>query len=101
MTMGIFSGIEILFFVLGAMTVLLIFGLIRMKKTYTMDWKAVTLAGIGIFLVVFCTAWSVSSVLEGEPQAASMGLLVFGLPVLVVFGVFRRIIKKVDLAESN
>ena len=96
--MGIFSGTEMLFFVLGAMTVLLIFGLIRMKKTYTMDWKALTLAIIGIFLAVFCTAWSVSSVLEDEPQAAVMGFLLFGLPVLVIFGIFRRLITK---ATSN
>jgi hypothetical protein len=94
--MGIFNGIEILFFTLGTVSVLLVLGLIHMRRTYTLDWKAIPLAVAGIFIAVFCAAWSVSSVLEGEPQAAVMGLLIFGLPVLVIFGVFRRLVTKIN-----
>jgi len=94
--MGIFSGIEILFYTLGVMSVLLVFGLIHVKRRYSLDWKTITLAVAGIFLAVFCTGWSVSSVLEGEPQAAVMGLLIFGLPVLVIFGICRRLVAKAN-----
>ena len=94
--MNIFNGIEILFFVLGALFVLLVFGVINMKKSYIMDWKSNILAAVGIPLSLFCIAWSVSSVLEGEPQAAAMGVLIFGLPVLLIYGVFRRLVVRID-----
>jgi hypothetical protein len=94
--MGIFMGIEVLFFSLGVLSTLLVVGFFKMKQFITIDWKGTILAFIGMFLFVFCIAWSVSSVLENEPQAATMGLLIFGLPVLVIFGIFRRLIHKVD-----
>lgn len=92
--MGIFTGIEVLFFVLGIITTLLGFGLVQLNKKYQFQWHTWVLSIIGCFLIVFTIAWSVSSVLEGEIQAANMGLLVFGLPVLVIFGITRRFIKK-------
>lgn len=92
--MGIFAGVEILFFVLGAMSVLLCIGLVRLRKRYDLKWPAMVLGGCGAFTLLFCIAWSASSVLEGEPQAANMGILVFGTPVLLVFGAMRRMIKK-------
>lgn len=95
--MAIFTGIEILFFVLGALSVLLICGLVYLRQKYALDWKGLTLGGLGAFLIVFTVAWSVASVLEGEPQAANMGVLVFGTPVLVIFGLMRRMIK----AQAN
>jgi len=92
--MGIFTGTELLFFVLGALTVLLCGGLVYMKKQRGLNWQAISLAGLAAFLVLFCIAWSVSSVLEGEPQAANMGVLVFGSPVLVIVGILNRMMKK-------
>ena len=65
-----------------------------MQKKYTMKWYSNTLAGIGIFLIIFTLLWSVSSVLEGEPQAANMGLLVFGIPSLLLFGATQRLVNK-------
>lgn len=94
--MGIFEGIEVLFFALGALSVLFCGGLLRLQKRYALKWPAVALGGCGAFLLLFCIAWSASSLLEGEPQAANLGLLVFGAPVLLIFGVMRRIIKKTD-----
>lgn len=91
--MGIFTGIEILFFVLGALSVLMIGGLVLLKRRFGFDWKGAVLGGLGVFLILFTIAWSVSSILEGEPQAANMGILVFGAPVLVIFGIMRRLIK--------
>ena len=85
----IFSGVEVMFFLLGFLTCLAMFGFVRMNQKYNMDWKSWTLAGVGVFLFLFCLAWSISSVLEGEPRAASMGMVVFGIPALI-FGVLTR-----------
>jgi hypothetical protein len=92
--MGIFTGTEILFFGLGALSVLLAGGLVVMKKQLDLNWQAMALGLTGACLILFCIAWSVSSVLEGETQAANMGLLVFGSPVLIIFGMLNRMVKK-------
>ena len=92
--MGIFTGTETLFFFAGALTTLLIVGLIYLQKKYTIKWYSNSLAGIGIFLIIFTLLWSVSSIQEGEPQAANMGLLVFGVPALLIFGITRKLISK-------
>ncbi len=90
--MGIFNGIEILFFILGALTTLAVLGIIKLNEKYKLDWKTWTTTGLGAFLCLFCIAWSVSSVLEGEPQAASVGMVVFGLPSLISFALTRKLI---------
>jgi cytochrome c oxidase assembly factor CtaG len=86
--LSIFSGIEVLFFVLGLLTTLSAVSLVYYHKQ--LKFKAGTWATLilGIFLLIFCIAWSCSSVLEGEPRAASMGLVVFGIPsiLLLLFG---------------
>ena len=92
--MGIFKGIEILFFMLGALTVVLVGGLFYLNLRYTRGWKVLCLGALGSFLLIFCLAWSISSILEGEPQAANMGLLLFGLPVLAIAASFQRLMKK-------
>ncbi len=92
--MGIFTGIEVLFFFLGAMSTLLGLGLYKLNQKYTFVWYTWVLACTGAFLAVFTVAWSVSSFLEGEVQAGNMGILFFGAPVLVIFGVTQRILRK-------
>ena len=79
--MGIFNGSESLFYLLGALTLALVFGLIYMHKIYNFKWYATLLAALGIFQTVFTMAWWISSIQEGEPQAGNMGLLAFGVPV--------------------
>lgn len=90
--MGIFNGIEILFFALGVISTLLILVLIYMNKKYTFKWYSWVLSILGIFLIVFTIGWSVSSILEGETQAANMGLLAFGLPALIILGITRKLV---------
>jgi hypothetical protein len=92
--MGIVSGIESLFFVLGVLSILSIMGLIYLNKKHHLKMWVLSLAGLGAFLFIFTIAWSGSSILEGESQAASMGLLCFGLPVLIIFGICRRLIAR-------
>lgn len=94
MLLYIFSGIEFLFFMLGVFTTLGVMGLIVLQRTYRMDWKSWSSLILGIFLVVFAIAWSVSSVLEGEPRAASMGMVFFGIPGIIILLLGRRFVVK-------
>lgn len=90
--MNIFNGIEILFFSLGVLTTLSVGALFYLHRAYHFDWKSWALSGTGVFFLIFCVAWSVSSVLEGEPQAAALGLVFFGCPALVLFLFTRRLV---------
>ena len=38
----------------------------------------------GLFLILFTVAWAVGSVLEGVPRAASMGIVFFAMPGIVL-----------------
>ncbi len=42
---------------------------------------------LGSALVLFALPWAVGSILEGVPRAASMGILLFGLPGIVLLTV--------------
>jgi len=90
----IFSGIEILFFMLGVISTLIAVGLFTWNKQAGFNWKAWTVLILGSFLMVFSIAWSVSSVLEGEPRAASMGLVVFGIPGLILMALGRNVVAR-------
>jgi hypothetical protein len=90
----IFSATEKLFFLLGFMSALIIVGMYVWNKTYKFKWNDWTLLILGFFLIVFSVAWSVSSVIEGEPRSASMGLVFFGVPGLLILTVARRFIVK-------
>lgn len=90
----IFTGIEILFFVLGVITTLGIATLVYYSKKYTFNAGAWASTGIGLFLFIFCIAWSVSSVLEGEPRASSMGMIFFGIPAIILLVLGRRLVLK-------
>jgi len=54
------------------------------SKRYQLNWLAWSGLSLGIVLLLFSIAWSVGSVLEGVPRAASMGLLLFGLSGIVI-----------------
>lgn len=90
----VFTGTEILFFVLGIITTLFIVTLIKYNKELKFNvWAFITLI-LGAFLFTFTLAWTVSSVLEGVPRSASMGLVVFGVPSLILLLLGRRIALK-------
>ena len=84
MFLGIFTDIEVLFFLLGVLSTLTVGSLVWLKKTYDADGKSLALVCAGLFTMIMAIAWSVSSILEGEPQAGSMGMLVIFLPGLVL-----------------
>lgn len=89
-----FSGSEKLFFLLGFMTALIIVGLYTWNKVYHFKWNDWVLTILGFLLIVFAIAWSVSSIQEGEPRAASMGMVFFAIPGLIVLTLARRMILK-------
>ncbi|GLO64006.1 hypothetical protein MACH09_45140 [Vibrio sp. MACH09] len=84
MFLGIFSGIEVLFYVLGALSVIGGYGIYRFWRFYQAKVSSLVLLALGLGTILFAIAWSVSSVLEGEPQAGSMGIVVILLPGLVL-----------------
>ncbi|PKQ61606.1 hypothetical protein BZG02_15585 [Labilibaculum filiforme] len=86
----VFTGTETLFFLLGIITTLFILGLIKYNKQLKFNALSWALLGTGSFLCIFCIAWSVSAVLEGVPRAASMGMVVFGIPSLLMLLLGRR-----------
>ena len=92
--MGILNGNEILFYLLGVISTILVFVIIYMHRIYRFKWYATVLAALGIFMIVFTIGWWVSGIQEGEGQAGNMGLLVFGLPGLLILGITQRLIAK-------
>jgi presenilin-like A22 family membrane protease len=90
----IFNGIEIMFYLLGIFTTLGVFIMIYYSKKYILKWFSWVLGISAIFVTLFTIAWSWSSILEKEPQAAGMGLLTFGLPALILIFVTRKMILK-------
>jgi hypothetical protein len=43
-------------------------------------------------MILFCIAWAAGSVLEVVPRAASMGLILFGLGVVLLLSLTGRMI---------
>ena len=79
-------------FCLGVLTFVSIIILIKLSKRFHLNWIAWSGLSIGIFLILFCIAWSVSSTLEGEPRAANMGIVFFGLPGIALLTVTARFV---------
>ena len=90
----IFNGIEIMFFLLGVCATLGIWGMVFFNKNRVIKWHTWLVACFTIFMFLFTVAWSWSSVLEGEPQAASLGLVFFGIPTVILAFVTRTLIIK-------
>ena len=90
----IFSGSEKLFFLIGFATALVFVGMYLWNKTYKFKWSDWTLLVLGFLLIIFAVAWSVSSVIEGEPRAASMGMVFFAIPGLIILTLARRMVIK-------
>ncbi len=89
-----FTGTEIQFFTLGIITAIAVIALIyyhKQIKFKTGTW--ITLI-IGIILLLFAISWSWSSAIEGEPRSASMGLVVFGIPALILILIGRQLAVK-------
>jgi len=73
----------LMWFVLGLIVGLSVLGGLELHKRFDLDWRAWSGLLLGELLLLFCIAWSVASMAEGVPRAASMGLLLFGGPGLI------------------
>jgi hypothetical protein len=68
----------LMWFAVGLIVGLSALGAVELQKRFRVDWRGWAGLGTGVALVLFCVAWSVASLAEGEPRAASMGLMLFG-----------------------
>jgi len=66
----------------------------RLSRRYRFNGVCWAGLGFGIFLTLFTIAWCVGSVLEGVPRAASMGLIFFGMPGIILL---TATVKYIDL----
>ena len=86
----------LMWFCLGSLLILTLWGLLtwngrREKKFSLLSWAVLL---VTLFHSLFTIAWVVSSMIENEPQAAGMGLLIFGAISLVLVALTRRLIKR-------
>ena len=83
---------NLIFLSLGILTIVSAALLVSLSKRYRLNWIAWGGMGLGIGLILFCIAWGTGSVLEGVPRAASMGVVFFGFPgVILVTLIGRRL----------
>ena len=79
-------------YILGLLTVASVIFILKLSKKYVLNWIAWSGYGLGVSLVLFSIAWSVGAVLEGVPRAGSMGMLLFGLPGIILLTLSLRYI---------
>jgi hypothetical protein len=80
----------LMWFVVGLIAGLSVLFAVELNRRFDVGWLGWAGLALGELLVLFCIAWSAASVAEGEPRAASMGLIMFGGAGLVVLAVTWR-----------
>ena len=83
---------DLTWFLLGFVSAGIVYFLYELSRKERLDWISWTGLILGIFAVLFGIAWAVGSVLEGEPRAASMGILMFGLSGIILLTLTARFI---------
>lgn len=86
----IFTSIEMFFFMMGVIVTLCIGAVVYYNRKF--NFKVLTWAAVitGLCFFLFSIAWSWSSVLEGEPRSSSMGLVLFGIPSIIILLLGRK-----------
>jgi hypothetical protein len=75
---------DLTWYLLGALSCAIVYGLYELSQQQRLKWLDWTALILGTVLILFAIAWSVGAVLEGVPRAGSMGMLLFGLPGIVI-----------------
>ena len=88
------TAMHLVFFLMGVVSGLAIFFLGYMNVRYRCPWYATIFGVVAAVLIIFTVGWYGSSVVEGEYQAAHVGLLVFGLPALLLTGIAWLFLRK-------
>ena len=86
----------LMWFCLGSLSTLALWGLVtwngrQERKFSPLSWIMFL---VTLLAFLFTSAWTVSSMVEHEPQAAGMGLLVFGFITLVLAAITGRLLKR-------
>jgi len=90
----------LMWFIVGLITGLSVLVWIEVSRRFEVDWYGWIGLLLGEFLVLFCIAWSVASLAEGEPRAASMGVILFGAAGLIVLVLSWRLFVKKPAAAG-
>ncbi|MGI9535489.1 MAG: hypothetical protein ACR2PB_00360 [Desulfocapsaceae bacterium] len=90
---------DLTWYILGTLTGAIIYGMYLLSSKYIIsNWWNLAGIGAGAGLVLFSIAWGVGAVLEGVPRAGSMGLLLFGLPGIIILSfLLRRILSHKEI----
>jgi hypothetical protein len=68
----------LMWLIIGLVAGLSALGAVELNRKLKVDWRGWAGLALGEFLVLFCVAWSVAAMAEGEARSASMGLMLFG-----------------------
>ena len=91
---------DLTWYILGVLTGGILYGTSVFSKRFKLNWLLLSGIGAGAGLILFSIAWGVGAVLEGVPRAGSMGILLFGLPGLILLTVtIRHIISQEEVAQ--
>jgi hypothetical protein len=87
-------------YILGVLTGGVLYGMYLFSEKFVLNLLSWSGLGAGAGLILFSIAWGVGAVLEGVPRAGSMGILLFGLPGLIVLTLtIRRILSQEEVAR--
>ena len=75
---------DLTWYILGALTGVMAYTFYELSRKYPLNWLTWSGLGSGGILILFSIAWAVGAVLEGVPRSASMAMLLFGLPGIVL-----------------
>ncbi len=75
---------DLTWFALGVLSLTAGVAVWKLSRRYRLTWIALSGLVPGVVLVLFSIAWGMGAVLEGVPRAGSMGILLFGLPGIVL-----------------
>jgi hypothetical protein len=83
---------DLTWYIMGVLAGATAYAFLLLSRKYSLGWLSWAGLGTGVVLVLFSIAWSVGAVLEGVPRSGSMGILLFGLPGIVVLTLTGRLI---------
>ena len=75
---------ELMWYVVGVLAGFSSYLVYTLSKKYNLGVIGLGSLITGLFLILFTVAWSVGSVLEGVPRAASMGIVFFAMPGIIL-----------------
>ena len=74
---------ELTWLIVGGLASGAVITVIEIRKQTELSALVWSMLSLGFALMLFTIPWAVGSILEGVPRAASMGILLFGLPGIV------------------